>query len=305
MATFSGRSAFASGFKVIGRNPLAFLAWCLVYLVVALGPLALMGAMVWPQLQALAALNEADVSPDSPAATQQMMALMGQMNAFQLLQWGSSLASSALIVGAVFRAVLEPERRSFFYLRFGRQELWLALCLVVVGVVLFLVTMISMFPIFITTALFAYAAEPSAGLAPSVVLACGAMVLIALGAIIWLFLRFSLGLPMSFADSYFRLFESWSLTRGQVGKMVVVGVLVSVVTFVIQALLFTGFIAAAFAILQPTAEMDVTALTFAQMAPVVGVAAVLMAVVSVLSTTLYLAPLADIYRQLVAQRESA
>ena len=58
-----------------------------------------------------------------------MMSLMGQINALSLLQWATSLASSALIVGAVFRAVLEPQNRRWFFLRLGRQEFWLALCL--------------------------------------------------------------------------------------------------------------------------------------------------------------------------------
>ena len=112
MTTFSFGGAVGAGFGVIARNPLAFLVWCAVYLVVALGPLALMAATIWPQFGALAALAEAEVDPDSPVATQQMMSLMGQVNALSLLQWATSLASSALIVGAVFRAVLEPHERT-------------------------------------------------------------------------------------------------------------------------------------------------------------------------------------------------
>ena len=36
-------------------------------------------------------------------------------------------------------------------------------------------------------------------------------------------LRLSLALPMSFAQRRFRLYESWDLTRGQAGKMFLVG----------------------------------------------------------------------------------
>lgn len=299
MATFSGRQAFGAGFKVIAGDPLAVLVWCAVYLVVALGPLALMAAMIWPQFQALMALNAADVSPDSPAATQQMMTLMSQANALQLLQWVTSLASTTLIVGAVFRAVLAPHDKGFFYLRFSRQEFWLGLCIVVATVVTFILAFICMIPAAMMVAVLAYVegGDPSVG----TFLATAAVILIVLGAMIWLFLRFSLGLPMSFADSYFRLFDSWRLTRGQVGKMALVGVAISVVCFVLQALLMAGFIVAAVFIIQPTAEMDFSALTFGQIAPVIALAALLMAPVSVVGTILYGAPLADIYRQLAAQ----
>lgn len=297
MTTFSFGGAVGAGFGVIARNPLAFLAWCAVYLVVALGPLALMAAAIWPQFGALAALAEAEVEPDSPAATQQMMSLMGQVNALSLLQWATSLASSTLIVGAVFRAVLEPQNRRWFFLRLGRQEFWLALCLVVVAVVAILLVALSTFPIMITS-LVLVAAGPSQTLAPGVGLGIGAMVLIALGAMLWLFVRFSLGLPMSFAGSYFRLFESWSLTRGHAAKMVLVGVAVSLLATLVQIAVFVGFIFAAVAILRPTAEFDVTTLTFAQVAPILALAAVLMALVSVFGTVLYSAPLAQIYRQL-------
>lgn len=297
MATFSFGGAVGAGFGVIARNPLAFLVWCAVYLMVALGPLALMAATMWPQFGTLAALAEAEVSPDSPAATQQMTALMAQINALSLLQWVTGLASSAVIMGAVFRAVLEPEHRRGFHLRLGRQELWLALCLVVIGVVAMLLAVFATIPVMITS-LVLVAAGPSQTLTPGVGLGIAAIVLIVLGAMLWLFVRFSLGLPMSFADSYFRLFDSWRLTKGHAAKMVLVGVVVSIIATVVQMVFFLGFIFATAAILNPTAESDFTNLTFAQVSPILALAAVLMSLVTVFGTVLYSAPLATIYRQL-------
>lgn len=304
MATFSFGGAVGAGFGVIARNPLAFLVWCAVYLVVALGPLALMAATMWPQFGALAALAEAEVSPDSPAATQQMTALMAQINALSLLQWVTGLASSAVIMGAVFRAVLEPERRRGFHLRLGRQELWLALCLVVIGVVAMLLAVFATIPVMLTS-LVLVAAGPSQTLTPGVGLGIAAVVLIVLGAMLWLFVRFSLGLPMSFADSYFRLFDSWRLTKGHAAKMVLVGIVVGVIATVVQMVFFLGFIFAAVAILNPTAESDFTNLTFAQVSPILALAAVLMSLVTVFGTVLYSAPLAEIYRQLAPPQDAA
>ncbi len=304
MTTFSFGGAVGSGFGVIARNPLAFLVWCAVYLVVALGPVVLMIATLWPQFGALAALAEAEIAPDSPAATQQMTALMAQINALSLLQWVTGLASGALLMGAVFRAVLEPENRRWFFLRLGRQEFWLALCLVVVAVVAVLLAVLSTIPVTITS-LVLIAAGPSQTLAPGVGLGIAAIVLIVLGAMLWLFVRFSLGLPMSFADSYFRLFESWRLTKGHAAKMVLVGVVVSIIATVVQTLLFVGFIVAAVVILKPTADMDYTTLTLAQVSPILALAAGLMALVSVFGTVLYSAPLAVIYRQLAPEPAEA
>lgn len=303
MKTFSFGGAVGSGFGVIARNPLAFLVWCAVYLVVALGPLALMAAAMWPQFSALAALAEAEIAPDSPAATRQMTTLMGQVNALSLLQWATSLASSALIMGAVFRAVLEPDNRRGFFLRLGRQELWLALCLIVVGVVAILLVALSTIPI-VLTSLVLVAAGPSQTLAPGVGFGIAAIVLIVLGAMVWLFVRFSLGLPMSFADSYFRLFDSWRLTSGHAAKMALVGVAVGVIAILVQLAFFLGFIFAAVAVLGPTAESDVATLTFAQVSPILALAAVLMAFVSVFGMVLYSAPLAAIYRQLAPEEQA-
>lgn len=303
MKTFSFGGAVGSGFGVIARNPLAFLVWCAVYLVVALGPLALMAAAMWPQFSALAALAEAEIAPDSPAATRQMTTLMGQVNALSLLQWVTSLASSALIMGAVFRAVLEPDNRHGFFLRLGRQELWLALCLIVVGVVAILLVALSTIPI-VLTSLVLVAAGPSQTLAPGVGFGIAAIVLIVLGAMVWLFVRFSLGLPMSFADSYFRLFDSWRLTSGHAAKMALVGVAVGVIAILVQLAFFLGFIFAAVAVLGPAAESDVAPLTFAQVSPILALAAVLMAFVSVFGMVLYSAPLAAIYRQLAPEGQA-
>ena len=303
MKTFSFGGAVGSGFGVIVRNPLAFLVWCGGYLVVALGPLALMAAAMWPQFSALAALAEAEIAPDSPAATRQMTTLMGQVNALSLLQWVTSLASSALIMGAVFRAVLEPDNRRGFFLRLGRQELWLALCLIVVGVVAILLVALSTIPI-VLTSLVLVAAGPSQTLAPGVGFGIAAIVLIVLGAMLWLFVRFSLGLPMSFADSYFRLFDSWRLTSGHAAKMALVGVVVGVIATLVQLAFFLGFIFAAVAVLGPAAESDVATLTFAQVSPILALAAVLMAFVSVFGMVLYSAPLAAIYRQLAPEEQA-
>lgn len=171
---------------------------------------------------------------------------------------------------------------------------------------MFILMFICMIPMAIVIVVLAVAE----GDAPSIggLLAIAVLVLIILGAMLWLFLRFSLGLPMSFADSQFRLFDSWGLTRGQAGKMALVGVAVTAVYAVLQAVLIGGFLVAAFAAFAftvPTADMDFSTLTFGRVAPVIGLAVLLLTGLNVAATILYWAPLADIYAQLTAQREAA
>ncbi len=305
MATFSGGQALASGFRIIGRRPLAVLVWTLVYLVVALAPQALMAAAMWPQLQAMVAQQGADaVHAQSDAAMEQMLAFSGRFSAFQLIQLATSLAASTLLTGAIFRAVLEPDNKAWFYLRASRQELWLGFCIVTMWVVGFMLMFIAMIPIIIVTAVFAgtsaaAGAEPGVGAA----LAMLAMLLLTMAAAIWLFLRFSLGLPMSFADSYFRLFDSWRLTAGQAGKMALVGIALSLIVFILQAVLIAVVLFAGYGLVEGKGAPDFSAMTLAQAAPAIAIGAAVFAFVGVVVTVLFSAPLADIYRQLAPKTD--
>jgi hypothetical protein len=51
---------------------------------------------------------------------------------------------------------------------------------------------------------------------------------------IWVLLRLSMALPMSFADRQFRLFESWALTRGQAGNLFLLALLMFVILIVVE-----------------------------------------------------------------------
>jgi hypothetical protein len=68
------------------------------------------------------------------------------------------------------------------------------------------------------------------------------------GVIIWLYLRFSMAGPMTFRDRKFRLFESWALTRGHVGRLLGVGALVGLIAFGIYLVLALVGVAGGFAI---------------------------------------------------------
>jgi hypothetical protein len=50
--------------------------------------------------------------------------------------------------------------------------------------------------------------------------------------VVWVTLRLSLAGPITFTERQFRLFESWTLTRGNTWRLLGVGVIISVVGFV-------------------------------------------------------------------------
>ena len=124
MASFSVTESFGAGFRLIARNPGAILAWAVAYLVIGLLPqLAVMGGMAPSMLDLFGMAASQPQGPDIG----EMIRLQSNMVVLQAVNYLCTIASQAVLTGAVLRAVLEPDNRRGFYLRFGRQELWLAL----------------------------------------------------------------------------------------------------------------------------------------------------------------------------------
>src|SRR5205809_7921799 len=123
MASFSVGEAIGAGFRILRRTPWVVVAWGLVYLVLSLPMVFLLGRVMPAMIdhyQAMARAaggKAAAVPPELPTSA----------FALQPVTWLTSLIAGAVIVGAIYRAVLEPEARRFAYLRLSRQELWLGL----------------------------------------------------------------------------------------------------------------------------------------------------------------------------------
>src|SRR5579871_4661093 len=181
MADFSVTDALGVEAGLIRRKPLAVLAWGVLPALVIV-PLFLLfgGAFIALVAQAVKA------SGDQTALAQAVLPL----------------------IGGVFLAVLHPEQSAFFYLRFGAAELWLMATSFVLGLVFFGVGVVFAIPqAIVGVALF----NAPTGEKVAVDLL---FTLARLAVTIWIWLRLSLGMPMTFASRQFRLFESWALTRG-------------------------------------------------------------------------------------------
>jgi hypothetical protein len=244
MADFSIGDALGSGFGLMVRRPLSVMAWGLVYVLLGLIlPLGLLASVVGPDLMDFVAKVRLNQFPTSDGS-QFMPVWQAKMMMVEPVLFLAPPLVQAILAGAVFRAVLEPRDRGFAYLRLGRREFWIAVVVLVAGV---LATMLMM--------LFEVA-----GLVGGLVLngvfeaqhldwtsricVYVGLGLVLLAVFLGICVRFSLALPMSFAEGHFRLFESWSLTRRHGWKLFGLALLVGVISSVMM-LLFEGLLVGA------------------------------------------------------------
>jgi hypothetical protein len=296
MGEISGREALFAGFRLIGREPAAFLVWCVICFALGIAPQML---SVGPTLQMMGALAAGgDVAgPEILAAQQRMMA-------YQPLIYLSSLALMALIPAAVFRAVLMPEDRGFLYLRLGAREFWLVVIVLVMVVMYFVAIIAGMIPFLIVIFIvgMASAGGEAAGVAAGGLVAV-VMILALIAIIFWGLLRFSFAPVMAFADRTFRLTESWTLTKGRAWKMFLVGLAAFAITMLVEVVVLGGlFIAAggpAGVTAMGSAWVQDPAAALQQLGvPWVAAAIVAMTLFSGAAYVLWAAAWADMYRQL-------
>lgn len=294
MKDFSASAAIMAGFRLIQREPLAFLAWAVLYAILGLGPqLGTMG-------QSLAMMTAMGAGGDPQA----FAAKAAPLQALQLVGMLSGLVAGTLVSAAIFRAVLRPEDRRFLYLRLGAGELWLGLTVIVMFVI-YLVAVFAMALPILVVAVAAAVAGGSAGAsgAGAGLLIAAPVFLIGFGVIVWGAVRLSVALPMSFAERNFRIPEAWKATKGHAGKIFGVALVLMLMFLALEALLGGAGFAALLSLgsmedLSRSLAANPAAL-FARVNPLVWVlVAAIWAVFSTWSVTMLAAAWAEIYRAL-------
>jgi hypothetical protein len=119
MGDFSADRAIGAGFKLIGRAPLAFLAWVVTYLVVGVLPQAGFVAAILPEWSRMTQEIASSAGANVPMSPAEMFRAQTGMMQLQPLVWITSLVAHTVILSAIYRAVLEPEDSRFCYLRRG------------------------------------------------------------------------------------------------------------------------------------------------------------------------------------------
>lgn len=243
MASFSATGAATAGFGVIGRAPLAALAWGLVFLVALVAPmLGLMWALIPQFIEIFKVMPTAgSTSSDAadPVIMAQMIRLQSSMMGVNLISLVGGTLVKAVVAGAVFRAVLEPDQKRWAYLRLGKSELWLAL-VTLVQVVLFMMAYFAVLLVGFILGAIVFLAGSAAGDAGKLVagLLIAVLVLAAIGALVWGVLRLSMAGPMSFVEGKFLLFESWTFTRGQGWRLFGMAALVVLILTALELVLY-------------------------------------------------------------------
>lgn len=288
MYRISVGQAVGAGFRLIGREPVAFAAWCAVCFVIYGVPQMLMFSNMGPMLQALAASG-------GDATNAKVLEAEAAMMRYQPLSYLAYLALILILPGAVFRAVLRPEERSVLFLKVGAAELWTLLVTLVVTIGWIVALFAVAIPIVVVVAV---AAVASGG---NEMAAAGALAVIpAMLITLWPLLRLSMAPVMAFADRTFRLPESWRLTKGHAGRMFLVGVTLTAIIVVVELVLLgvgVGLIAGSGAFNAQDPMRALAQLGWPMLLAGVVVWSVLMAFIY----TLWMAAWADMYRQLRPQ----
>ncbi len=295
MASIAVTQAAFAGFGVLRRKPWAPLTWSVVYVGVTGGMIVILGAAF---IKALGRL--ATITPTSTVRPEEILGLFAAVAGGYFLLLAVLWVVGAVINMAVVRAVLEPERGAFAYMRLGRAELWLMLANFVLFILYTIVSMVLAIPVSIASAIAALTWRDAA---PFISLP---VQLVTWGVTIWLGLRFCLVAPMIFTDRRFRLFESWTLTRGHVWNLLGVGAVMVLATAAIYVALAAVGLAVAWPMFHSLAALGSPRAFFGQppqqiwnqLAPFLVLYAALVWVGSIILLPVFFAPWPEAYRQL-------
>jgi hypothetical protein len=189
-------------------------------------------------------------------------------------------------------------------MRLGARELWLILLAFVSGLLMVLIQLLLAIPQLIIVGVVTLSAPNMA--VPARLVA----ELLTMVVVVWLYLRFSLAAPMTFAESKLRLFESWSLTKGHVWSLLVVAILVGLMAGAVYVVLTLVGLGGGVAIWQAIPHAPSAEEFFRDPGPwlgdvegLIGLVAVLMTIGGVALIPVLIAPWAEIYRRLRADSD--
>lgn len=295
---FSPSDAAFEGFRLTREKPIAvLLGWPLIYLVagslIAAALFAATGQEFVKTLQSASAMANS-TRPD-PDEILQMYVKMGGVFA---LMTPLVLIFSALNYAAVFRAVLRPEEKAVFFFRIGGDELRILL----VSVVLAIVFVAAFVGAAVITGVAVGVGKGVGGTAAAWLV--GLLVgVTCVALLIWLSVRLSLALPITFAEKRIALFDSWKLTKGRFWGLL--GMMLLALIFAIVVGVLGGLIANAAAAVAGGGLAVLGSLqnpNWADLAPAVvpalAIYVALHLVLTSLQTAITYAPFASAYRAL-------
>ncbi len=223
--SFNATESAFEGFRLARRAPLALLTWAGAYIAF----FALFFAVAGGSLVTIISLAEQVEQNPSPSMSE--LSTLGQAyGAMMGLALPLSLLFSAVLATAVARSVIRPQDKRFGYLRLGRDELRVLGATLLVAVLMFFVTMGGALIIGLFAGL-AAGTGASWLLIPAVL---GGLALVAVA--IWLAVRLSLVVPMTFAEEKIAIKESWAITKGRFWPLLGMAILAGVMSILVGLL---------------------------------------------------------------------
>lgn len=223
---FSIGEALADGFRLIRRRPLGVFAWGALLTVPLLLTMFLMIDLM--ASVGLDAMTADEPGPQAFAAMMRLQALSGLLNVLQL-------GGYVMVVAAVCRAVLWPERTPgrVFDLRIGMDEARVA----VAG----LAVLVGFYGVMVVILMLAFAFGAALWMVSEVAaVILGVLVGVSgLIGVVWAALRASMILPASVALKDFAFVAGWRMTQGQVSPLLGLFVAMFAIAMFIQILVMT------------------------------------------------------------------
>lgn len=303
---FSATDAAFEGFRLVRRNPLALVAWTLLYAVLTLTALFSLSTMA-VQLEAWSVQAEAMESVEP--SFDQVWALMAGFGAIMArVAWllPISLVVGAILAAAVARGVLNPSRDRFGYLRLGMDEVRVVAVTFVLGLVMILAAIVALLAVGVLIA----AAKAAGGDGPALI--AGLLGFLAMTCFfIWLAVRLSLAVPITVAERRFAFFDSFNLTKGRFWPLLGMAVLALVMVMLVQ--LLSSIVSLPLGIISGleswsfNSDQDPEAVRAALDVgnPWVIAHAIVEAIVSALTVGILYAPFAAAYRQITGGGQTA
>lgn len=229
---FSATDAAFEGFRLVRRNPLALVAWTLLYAVLTLTALFCLSNIIGP-LEALSAQAEAMEGVDQPGMDQVMALMSGFGGIMGQVAWlmPISLVVGAMLAAAVARGVLKPSGDPFGYLRLGMDELRVMVVTFVLGMVMCFGAVLGFVALGVLIGISKAAGGGGAAAIAGVV---GGLGLICL--FVWLSVRLSLAVPITVAEKRFAFFDSFGVTRGRFWPLLGMAVIAVVMVLLVELL---------------------------------------------------------------------
>ena len=303
MSEISIGSAVGAGFSLIARRPISVLTWGFLRVAFIAGIFAVYAPVLIGIFGEIATQAQSGAPPAPGEMSQAMMSRMFMVQGIGYLAQFIGLFLNSIILCAVARAVVHPERRAFASLRLGGPELFMVILSFGASFALVLGILIFSIP-FVGVGIFLGVQHQYVALA--IVAAIAALILV-LG-LIYIAAKFAFLAPMMVDDGHFHLFDAWALTKGKVGSIILIGICLGLIALLLGLLIDGLFFALAAGALGVAAGGFNNLQTFFQQPPMAIITTlapslILLAILTIpvegCALAIFIAPWARAYRDVV------